>query len=122
MPPATTAIAATPTIAFSDLVRRRVAVGWKVMRRCGGFSAPTRSNLARSALSSRGPMSIILELLSKRGEAAFEMGSHRSRAAPHEYGALVDGIAVPVVERDCRALLVGQAPIGAIHVDSLRVR
>src|ERR1017187_4280504 len=121
MPAATTAMAAAPIIRLSTLRRGRATIGSKFASVAGGFSALMRSYLARSLLRRSGSMSIILELLSQVGETALEVSPHGAGAAPHKDGALLDRVAVVVVERYRGALFARQPPVSTIHVDALGV-
>src|ERR1022692_1666343 len=121
IPAATTAMAAAPIIRLSTLRRGRATRGSKFASAAGGCSALMRSYLARSLLRSSGSMSIILELLSQGGETALEVSPHGAGSAPHKDGALLDGVAVVVVERDRGALFARQPPVRTIHVDARAV-
>jgi hypothetical protein len=69
-------------------------------------------------------MSIMSELLSQTGKTSREMGTHASGTASHEDGALLDGVAVPIVEGDRGTLSERELPVRAVDIDEMcrRVR
>src|SRR5579872_925753 len=122
MPAAITARPAMPAIPLKRLPRERFNVGSKSNSHAGGRSASRRSYSDRSLSSKRESRSISFELLSQGRKTTFQMRPHRSRTTSHEDSALINRVAVPVVQRDRSALPVGETAISPADVDTLSAR